>query len=76
MCLDLTHRRYVPLRYLMVVLLIVLQGLVVVILHHFAGDRANFAKLVRLVICLCHCDLVLRVQGHFRVTALQLGHER
>ena len=77
MSLDLPHRWDVPLRDLVVIFL-VLKGLVVIILlHHLAGDGAHFVVLlvVRLVVCLDHRDLVLRVQCHLRVTSLHLCHE-
>ena len=59
----------------MMVLHIVLQGLIVVILHLFTGDTADFRKLVRLVIGLGHCYLVLRVESKFTMAALKFGHE-
>ena len=57
--LNLTHRRDVSLRDLVVVLHIVLQRLVVVVLHLLARHRA--LKLVGLIVSFGHCDLVLGV---------------
>ena len=68
MCLNLAHCWNVTLRNLVVVFQVVLKSLIVIILHFFLGDRADFVELVgRLVVCLSHGHLVLRVQSQFRV---------
>ena len=75
--LNLAHRRNVSLRDLMVILHVVLQHLVVVVLHLFACYAADFGELVCLIVrCFGHAHLVLRVECHFLVGALKLGHER
>jgi len=59
-----------PLGNLVVVFQVVLQSLIVIILHFFLCDGADFVELVgRLVVCLGHRHLVLRIQGQFRVGA-------
>ena len=70
MSLDLAHCRDVALRDLVMVLHIVLQRLIVVVLHLFAGHASHFWKLVSLVIGLGHRYLILRVEGQFTVAAL------
>ena len=59
MGLDLSHRGYVTLGDLVVVLHIVLDRLVVVILHFLAGYAAYLRELVGLIISFGHRDLVL-----------------
>ena len=75
MCLYLTHSRDVTLRNLMVILHVVLQSLIVIILHLFAGYAAHFRELIRLIIGLGHGDLVLGVEGQLAVATLEFGHE-
>ena len=64
MCLNLAHCWNVTLGNLVVVFQVVLESLVVIILHFFLGDRANFVELVgRLVVCLSHGHLVLTIKS-------------
>ena len=63
MGLDLAHGWNVPLRDLVMVLHIVLQGLVVIVLHLLACNASDLGELVRLVISLGHSDLVLGVES-------------
>ena len=76
MCLYLSHGRYVPLWNLVMVFHIILQSLIIIILHLFAGNAAHFGELIRLVIrsSLGH-DLILRVESQLAMTAFQFGHE-
>ena len=67
MSLDLAHCWYVALADLVVILHVVLQRLVVIILHLFLGHRIHLAKLVCLVVCLCHSYLVLGVKRQLRM---------
>ena len=74
--LNLTHGRDVSLRYLVVVLHVVLQRLVIVVLHLFAGDAADFLEVVGLVVQLRYPNLVPLVQRELRVrTWLHLRQE-
>ena len=58
------------LRNLVMVFQVVLESLIVIILHFFLCNGADFVELVgRLVICLSHGHLVLGVQSQFRVRA-------
>ena len=63
MGLDLTHRRDVALRDLMVIFHIVLQALVIIFLHFLIRSGAIFVELVRLIISLGESYLISGIHG-------------